>query len=112
MPQRLSPSQFRSKLRQTQSKIKQVKTKRRQAIDKLNQKIRTYNSKARAHNARVRANQERLKRELQKLSCSPLKPQYVTFRTSVETVHQSYMTLKSRADTDAYGKRLQLRGKP
>ncbi len=105
MARRISPSQMRSKLRQVQSKIRQTQTKHKQAINKLNQGIRTYNSKVRAHNARVRANRERLKRELQKLARTASKPQYVTFRTSVETVQRSYTALESRADADVYGER-------
>ena len=102
MAQRISPSQMRSKLRQAQSKIQ---NKQKQAINKYTQAVRTYNSKARAHNARVRANRERLKRELQKLARTASKPQYVTFRTSVETVQQSYTVLESRADADVYDDR-------
>lgn len=103
MVRRISPSQFRSQMRQVQSKLRQAESKHRQAVNKLNQEIRSYNSKARAHNARVRSNRERLKRELQKLSRTTSKPQYVTFRTSVETVQRSYATLENRADADLYG---------
>lgn len=102
MVRRISASQMRSKMRQAQSKIKQAQAKQRQAINKFNQEIRTYNSKVRIHNARVRSNRERLRRELQKLSRTASKPQYVTFRTSVETVQQSYSILENRAEADVY----------
>ena len=105
MARRISPSQMRSKMRQAQSKIRQAQNKRKQAINKYSQAARTYNSKVRTHNARVRANRDRLKRELQKLSRATSKPQYVTFRTSVETVQRSYTVLESRADADVYGER-------
>ena len=96
---------MRSKLRQAQSKIRQAQTKRKQAINKYNQSVRSYNSKVRAHNARVRANRDRLRRELQKLARTASKPQYVTFRTSVETVQQSYSVLENRADAEIYDDR-------
>lgn len=97
---------MRSKLRQAQSKIRQAQTKHKQAVNKFNQEIRTYNSKARAHNARVRANRERLRRELQKLSRTASKPQYVTLRTSVETVQRSYLVMEERAEAELYEPRL------
>lgn len=102
MPRRISPSQARSRLRQAQSKIRQAQTKQKQAINKLNQAVRTYNSKVRIHNARVRANRDRLKRELQKLSRTSSTPQYVTLRTSVETVQRSYSVLENRAEAQIY----------
>jgi hypothetical protein len=105
MARRISSSQLRSKLSQAQSKIRQAQSKHRQAVNKFNQEVRTYNSKARSHNARVRANRERLKRELQKLARTASRPQYVTFRTSVETVQRSYTTLEGRADADLYDER-------
>lgn len=106
MVRRISPSQLRSKLQQAQSKIRQAQTKHKQAVNKLNQEIRTYNSKARAHNARVRSNRERLRRELQKLARTASKPQYVTLRTSVETVQRSYLAMESRAEAELYEPRL------
>lgn len=105
MARRISPSQMRSKLRQAQSKIRQAQTKHKQAVNKLNQEIRTYNSKVRAHNNRVRANRERLRRELQKIARNASKPQYITFRTSVNTVQQSYVTLEHRAEDNIYDER-------
>jgi hypothetical protein len=106
MARRISSSQLRSKLSQVQSKIRQAQTKHKQAVNKINQKIRSHNSKVRAHNARVRANRDRLRRELQKLARTASKPQYVTLRTSVETVQRSYMTMEARADADLYDARL------
>jgi len=105
MARRISPSQARSKLRQAQSKIRQAQAKHKTAVTKYNQAVRTYNSKARAHNARVRKHRERLKRELQKLARTASKPQYVTFRTSVETVHRSFAALENRADANLYSER-------
>lgn len=105
MARRISPSQFRSKVRQAQSKLRQAQSKHRQAVNKLNQGIRTYNSKVRAHNARVRSNRDRLKREIQKLARTSSKPQYVALRTSVETVQRSYTVLENRAEAEIYDQR-------
>ena len=105
MPRRISSSQLQSKIRQAQSKIRQAQTKQKQAINKYSQAVRSYNSKVRAHNSRVRANQDRLRRELQKLARTASKPQYVTLRTSVETVQQSYSVLERRADAEMYDDR-------
>jgi len=106
MARRISSSQLQSKIRQAQSKLRQTQNKHRQAVNKLNQGIRTYNSKVRTHNARVRANRERLRRELQKLARSASKPQYVTYRTSVDTVQRSYLRLEQRAEANVYDDRL------
>lgn len=105
MPRRISPSQLRSRLRQAQSKIRQAEAKHKQAINKYNQAMRTNISKARAHNARVRASRDRLKRELQKLARTASEPQYVTLRTSVETVQRSYTILEQRANAELYDER-------
>ena len=108
MPRRISSSQYRSKLRQAQSKLRQAQNKQRQAVNKFNQAVRTYNSKVRTHNARVRANRDRLRRELQKLARAAAQPQYVTFRTSVQTVHSAYAVLERRADANLYDDRFKL----
>ena len=108
MPRRISPAQYRSKLRQVQSKLRQAENKQRQAISKINQAVRTYNSKVRTHNARVRANRDRLRRELQKLSHAAAQPRYVTFRSSVRSVHQAYSVLQRREDANLYDDRFNL----
>ena len=105
MPRRISSSQLRSKIRQAQSKIRQAENKQRQAVNKIYQGIRSYNSKVRTHNARVRANRDRLRRELQKLARTSSRPQYVTFRTSVQTVQHSYAILERREEANIYDDR-------
>ena len=105
MVRRISSSQFQSKLRNAQSKIRQAQSKHKQTVKKYNQAARTYNNKVRAHNSRVRANRERLRRELAKLERSASKPQYITFRMSVETVQRSYARLEQRAEAAAYDDR-------
>ncbi len=105
MPRQFSSSQYRSKLRQAQSKFRQAQNRQRQAVNKFNQAVRAYNSKVRTHNARVRANRDRLRRELQKLARATAPPQYVTFRTSVQTVHHAYAVLQQREDANLYDDR-------
>lgn len=106
MARRITPSQFRSKMRQVQSQIRQAQSKQKQAVSKLNQEIRTYNSKVRAHNARVRANRDRLRRELQKLERNISNKQYSSFRGSVATTQRSYLILEHSADAHDYDGRL------
>ena len=99
MPQKISISQLKDKLRQEQSK-------RTQVIAKLNQEIRTYNSKVRAYNSRARANRDRFRRELQKLECAMRKPQYAIYRNSVETFYRSYERFELHAKAHVYANRL------
>ena len=116
MARRVTFSQLRSKLRQAQSKQKQAinkfnrearahNQKVRSSMAKYNQAVNRYNSQVRAHNNRVRANRNRLRYELDKLARAASKSTYVTFRTSVETVHSSYVTLESAAESSRYGDR-------
>lgn len=53
----------------------------------------------------MRANRERLRRELQKLARSSSRPQYVTFRTSVQAVQHSYEILERREEANIYDDR-------
>ena len=119
MVRRISASQFRSMVRQAQSKnrqainrynqkvrsnnakVRQAQNRQRQAINKYNQEVRTYN-------ARVRANRDRLRRELQKLARASSRPQFATFRTSVEAVQRSYLAVERRAASNRYDDRYNL----
>ena len=114
MVRRVTPSQLRSQLRQAQAKQKQaidkynraVRThnqKVKSAVNRYNQAVNQYNSRVRAHNSRVRANRNRLRQELAKLARAASSPSQKTFRTSVETVHRTYVRLESAAETYQYG---------
>lgn len=114
MVRRVSPSHLRSKLRQAQAKQKQavdkynraVRThnqKVKSAVNRYNQTVNQYNSRVRAHNSRVRANRNRLRQELDKLARAASRPSQRTFRTSVETVQRTYVSLESAAETYQYG---------
>lgn len=114
MARRVASSQLRNKVRQLQAKQKQainrynheVRSRNqrvRSAVAKYNQAVNRYNSQVRAHNSRVRANRSRLRRELDKLARFQSTPSYTKFRTSVQTVHRTYVRLESAAETMRYG---------
>jgi hypothetical protein len=92
MARRYSASQIRSKLRQAQQK-------QRQAVNKINQAIRRYNQGVRTYNSRVRANRQRLRSELNRLNRRTTTTRYVVYRTSVETLYESYTRLENHTDT-------------
>ena len=98
MAQRISASQLRSKIRQAQQKqqqainrynreIRQRDQKIRQAVNKINQDVRAYNS-------RVRADRQRVRNLLTRLNQQKSATRYVVYRTSVQTLHDSYMRLE------------------
>lgn len=108
MPKRISPSQLRNKLRQAQSKQRQAINDINRTINKYNQAARRYNQNlrqavnnynhaARSHNARLRSHQRRIKDELAKLSRKPTTSRYTIYRTSVSTLHESYVRLDQRS---------------
>lgn len=105
MARKVSSSQFKSMVRQAQTKHRQAVAKINGAISKYNQEVNRYNAAARTHNARVRSNRARLKQELTRLSTAASQPRYVTLRTSVESVHRSYVRLEQRADAAQYDDR-------
>ena len=86
-------------------------------MDKYNQGVRKYNRdrkraigdynrEVRAYNARVRANRQRINRELARLNQQAATPRLVQFRTSVQTLHQTFVRVENRiaqapATTDA-----------
>lgn len=109
MARRVTPSQFRSMVRQAQQK-------QRQAIDKINREIRSHNQKVKqavnqynrevnAYNARVRANRQRLKNEIARLNQRTTTTRYVTFRVSVNAVHTAYERLEHAADAGRFDER-------
>lgn len=91
---RYSASQIRSKLRQIESKRRQAINQYNNAVRRHNQRVRSaissYNQAVRAHNARVRANRQRLKSGISRLSHQTSTRRYNIFRTSVESLHNTY----------------------
>lgn len=110
----MTPSQFRNMVRQAEQKHRQAVNrynsearKVNRAIDKYNRDARhavnNYNREVRTHNSRVRRNRQRLKRELAKLSGQASRPQYVTFRTSVQSLHEAFTRVETRIEAGAWG---------
>lgn len=105
MARKISLSQFKSKIRQAQQKQKQAINRYNQEARRHNQKakqaVNKFNQEVRAYNARVRANRQKIKNELDRLSRQPsvtITTQYTVYRTSVETLHNSYTRLESYAE--------------
>jgi len=113
MVRRVTPSQFKNIVRQAQSKARQAQNKQKQDIDKLNRDLRMVNQKVkqavnkhnqevRAYNSRVRANFQRIKSELDRLNRQSTTAQYVVFRGSVTTLHNTYTRLEQRAKANSF----------
>jgi len=98
MPRRITPSQFRSKLRQ-------LEQKQRQAINNINRAIDNYNREVRSYNSRVRANRQRLQSELNRLNRQPTTTRrtvHTTYTISVQTLQQTYSRLDQQAETEQW----------
>jgi Predicted pPIWI-associating nuclease len=109
MVRRVSPSQFRSMVRQAERKHRQsVEAFNRQVRShnqKLKQAINRYNQEVRTHNSRVRANSQRLKSEIARLERSASSPRYVTFQASARVLHRSYLQLERHSETHDFDAR-------
>jgi hypothetical protein len=109
MARRITPAEFRRRLREAERKQKQAIDKYNQAVRKYNQGVKQavdkYNQAVRAHNARVRANRQRLRSEVQRLASKSTSTSKVTvvYRTSVRTMHEAYARLER--DEDRLGPR-------
>ena len=106
MVRRVTPSQFKSMVRQAEQK-------RRQAIDKYNREVKnynrnlkqavdTYNREVRTHNTRVRADRQRLRYELTRLANKRVTIPLATFSTSVAAVQTTYERLEHAASGSRY----------
>ncbi len=112
MAQKYSASQIRNKIRQAQQKQQQAISKYNQDVRRHNQGVKKavnkFNQEVRTHNARVRANHQRIKNELARLSrqsSTTTATRYVVYRTSVETLHDSYTRLEKRAEAQQFDPR-------
>lgn len=103
MARRVSASQLRSRIRRSQQKRRQAINKYNQAVRKYNRDVKRvvnkYNQDVRTYNSRVRANRQRIKRELASLSRRSTTKRYTVFRTSVHTMHESYVRLERRVSS-------------
>ncbi len=109
MPRRVTPSQFKSIVRQAQQK-------QRQAINTYNQEVRRvnvhnkrvvddYNRQVRAHNQRVRENRRRLQLELTRLnsrSSTRTTTRFVTFEASVQTLQRSFVRIERASEQERW----------
>ena len=106
MARRVTPSQFKSIVRQAEQK-------RRRAIEKINREAKnsnrkvkqafdSYNREVRAHNARVRSNRQRLRNELTRLANKRVTLHLTTFSTSVTAVQTTYERLEHAASGSRY----------
>jgi predicted pPIWI-associating nuclease len=93
MARRVTPQQFQSLIRQQQSKVNQAVRNYNSARQRV---INEYNREVRGYNARLRANQQRLNYELSRLRQQAVAPRVVTFRTSVQALHRTFVRLETR----------------
>lgn len=94
----MTPAQFRSYLQQQANRQRQAINRYNQEVQSHNRKVKAaidnYNREVRAYNQRLRANQQRVQQAIRQLQSRPVVvTRYVTFRTSVETLHRSYVAL-------------------
>lgn len=103
----MTPSQWRSKVRQAEQKQRQAINKYNSAVRKYNQGVKRavneYNREVHAHNAQIRANQQRLRSELAKLPSARTTRRYVSYRTSVRTLREAFVRVEARVETGAWG---------
>jgi hypothetical protein len=106
MARKYTPSQLRNKLRQEQQKQKRAIDNYNRDVRRHNQKVKSninkYNREVRAYNARVRANRQRVKNELARFNrkaSTTITTRQVIYRTSVDTLHDSYSRLENYAES-------------
>jgi hypothetical protein len=127
MPRRVTPSQFRSKVRQAQAKHRQAINRYNQQVrqhnarvkrgvddynrevDKYNAALRkqarevdAYNRKVNAHNARVRRDRQRLVNELKRMERQASSTRYVPLQTSVRVLNEAYGRVDLAAETESW----------
>jgi hypothetical protein len=112
MVRKISSSQLRSKIRQSQQKQQQAINKYNQAVRKHNRDVKNavnkYNQEVRTYNARVRAYRQRIKTELARLNHQPSTTAIthsVVYRTSINTLHNSYTHLENYAELNSLDER-------
>lgn len=114
MPRKVTPAQFKNMVRQAEQKRRQAVSKYNSEVRKVNraigkynrdakQAVNEYNREVRTHNSRVRTNRQRLKSELTKLSNQASRPQYVTYRTSVQSLHEAFVRVETKVEGGAWG---------
>ena len=113
MARRVTPSQWKSMMRQAEQKWRQAINKYNREVDNFNREVKNHNRKAkqavdsynrevRAHNARVRPNRQRLRNELARLANRRVAVHLTTFSTSVTAVQTTYERLEHAASGSRY----------
>lgn len=109
MPRKMTPSQFRSAIRQAQNKQKQAIDKYNREVRQHNQKVKqavnNYNNEVRRYNARVRANRQKIATELRRIQSSTT-VRYQVVQTSAITLNNYYERLDaggSSLESEYYG---------
>lgn len=124
MVRRMTPAQARAAIRSAQQKQKQAIDKYnrdvrrhnaavKKAVSDYNREVRAYNAKARTHNAKVENQRRRLNQEIRRLQSRPAATTFVSYRTSVTTLTQTYATAEARltgGNLSAAGRELVDRG--
>lgn len=107
MARRISPSQFKSQMRQQINKANQAVNNYNRAVNNYNRQVKQavneYNQAVRQHNAKVQHNRSRIQAELRRLNSSSSIRTVTTYRTSVSTVHSAYQRVADTYDTMEYG---------
>jgi len=105
----MTPSQFRSAIRQAQSKQKQAIDKYNREVRQHNQKVKqavnNYNNEVRRYNARVRENRQKIATELRRLQSSTT-VRYQVVQTSAIALNNYYERLDaggSSLESENYG---------
>lgn len=120
----MTPAQARAAIRSAQQKQKQAIDKYnrdvrrhnaavKKAVSDYNREVRAYNAKARTHNAKVENQRRRLNQEIRRLQSRPAATTFVSYRTSVTTLTQTYATAEARltgGNLSAAGRELVDRG--
>lgn len=114
MARRISPSQFRSKLRQAESRLRQAQNQQKQGLRRLEQDVRrhqqkrkaaidAYNREVRAYNARVEKNRQKINNALRQLQSKPTTTRTSTFtivRSSAVRLNETYTRLERQNPYD------------
>jgi hypothetical protein len=103
-------------LRQAEQRQKQAITKYNSAVRSWNREvgkynravdsaINDYNREVRSYNSRVRRDRQRLRSELAKLANkgSLSRPQYQSYSTSVDALHQAFLRVEAKLENSAWG---------
>lgn len=103
MARKMTPAQFKAAANKAQRQRKQAidnynrevrrhNSSVKKAVSDYNRDVRTYNAKARAHNSKVENQRRRLDQEVRRLRSRPAPRSFTTYRSSVETLTQTYTT--------------------